>query len=57
MNDVAVTRMAQKFEPPAGTIIEVRVSAVLARKAKKGEAANLKCNSWELILPEITYVP
>ncbi len=57
LNDVAVTRMAQKFEPPAGTIIEVRVSAVLARKAKKGEAANLKCNSWELILPEITYVP
>jgi len=54
---VAVSRMAQKFKPPPGKIIEVRVSSILARKAKDGDAGNLKCRSWELIVPEIVYVP
>ena len=54
---VTVTRMAQKFTPPTGKIINVRVSAILARKAKDGDAANLKCKSWELVLPEIEYLP
>lgn len=54
---VAVTRMAQKFTPPTGKVINVRVSAILARKAKDGDAANLKCKSWELVLPEIEYLP
>lgn len=54
---VAVARLAQKFKPPAGTIIEVRVSVILARKAKEGEKDQLRCKSWELVLPEIEYVP
>jgi ATP-dependent DNA helicase RecQ len=56
-NGLAVTRMAQKFRPPSGKIIEVRVSAILARKAKEGEVDNLRCKSWELMLPEIEYLP
>jgi ATP-dependent DNA helicase RecQ len=56
MNGTAVTRMAQKFSPPSGKAIEVRVSAILARKAKAGEE-NLRCKSWELVLPEIEYLP
>jgi ATP-dependent DNA helicase RecQ len=54
-NGTAVTRMAQKFSPPAGEIIEVRVSAILARKARAGDAENLRCRHWELVLPEIEY--
>ena len=56
-NGMAVTRMAQKFRPPSGKIINVRVSAILARKAKEGEVGNLRCKSWELVLPEIEYLP
>lgn len=52
-----VTRMAQRFAPPVGKIIEVRVSAILARKTREGEADNLKCKNWELVLPEIEYLP
>lgn len=55
-NSITVTRMAQKFNPPLGEIIEVRVSAVLARKAKVGDSNNLRCKHWELVLPEIEWV-
>ncbi|MBM3351308.1 MAG: RecQ family ATP-dependent DNA helicase [Betaproteobacteria bacterium] len=53
---ITVTRMAQKFSPPKGEIIEVRVSAILARKAKAGDANNLRCKHWELVLPEVEYL-
>jgi ATP-dependent DNA helicase RecQ len=57
-NKVAVTRMAQDFIPPPGKIIEVRVSSILARKATQDNAGqNLRCKSWELILPEIEFLP
>lgn len=54
---VTVTRMAQKFSPPAGRIIAVRVWAILSRKAKENEIGQLKCKNWELILPEIEFLP
>lgn len=53
---VTVTRMAKKFSPPEGRIVAVRVYAILARNAKEGEEA-LPCKRWELVLPEIEYVP
>jgi ATP-dependent DNA helicase RecQ len=54
-NGVAVTRMAQKFKPPAGEILAVRVSTVLVRRAKEGES--VRCPEWELVLPEIEHLP
>ncbi len=51
---IAVTRMSQVFMPPTGEIIEVRVSAVLVRHAND---ENLRCKNWELVLPEIKYLP
>lgn len=54
-NGVAVTRMSQKFKPPAGEILAVRVSTVLVRQAKEGES--VRCPEWELVLPEIEYLP
>lgn len=57
LQGVTVTRMSQKFRPPSGQILAVRVCAVLARKAKEGDVANLKCKTWELVLPEIEYLP
>ena len=50
---VTVARMAKKFVPPPGTLIAVRVAAVLARHAKDGEP--VPCRQWEVILPEIEY--
>lgn len=54
-NGLAVTRMAQKFKPPFGEILGVRVSVVLVRHAKDGEPR--LCHEWELVLPEIEYLP
>lgn len=54
-NGLAVTRMSQKFKPPAGEILGVRVSAVIVRHAKEGE--QVRCPEWELVLPEIEYLP
>lgn len=54
-NGVAVTRMAQKFKPPSGKILGVRVAAVLVRQSKEGDS--LRCTEWELVLPEIEYQP
>ncbi|MDR0673277.1 MAG: RecQ family ATP-dependent DNA helicase [Zoogloeaceae bacterium] len=50
-----VTRMAKSFVPPNGTIVAVRVRHILARKAKPGE--QVKIPEWELVLPEIEYIP
>ncbi|MGD9871831.1 MAG: RecQ family ATP-dependent DNA helicase, partial [Thauera sp.] len=54
---VAVGRMSSKFQPPAGTIVAVRVAAILVRQARESEQGVVKCASWELVLPEIEYVP
>ena len=53
---LTVTQMAEKFRPPQGKIIEVRVAAILVRRAKPGEE-NLRSNQWELVLPEIEFLP
>ncbi|MGR9088813.1 MAG: UvrD-helicase domain-containing protein, partial [Gammaproteobacteria bacterium] len=55
-NGVTVSRMAQSFSPPKGEIIEVRVAAILERKRKQGDPEALKCEHWEVILPEILYL-
>lgn len=52
---IAVTRMAGRLRPPAGRILKVRVLAVLVRDAK--EEAGLRCQRWELVLPEIEFQP
>lgn len=52
---IAVARLAKKFMPPSGEILNVRVSAILVRHAREGEAA--RCPEWELVLPEIEYLP
>jgi len=54
---IAVTHMSRKFSPPAGKIVGVRVSAILARHAKDGERKHLRCRHWEVVLPEIEYLP
>lgn len=52
-NGVSVTRMAQRFQPPSGKILGVRVATVLVRHAREGE--DVRCPEWELVLPEIEY--
>ena len=52
---VVVTRMAARFQPPTGEIVAVRVGAVLVREA--GDEVGLRCQRWELVLPEIEYEP
>lgn len=54
-NGMTVSRMAQAFNPPAGDIKAVRVSAILTRQRKLGDE-NLRCDEWEVILPEIVYL-
>ena len=53
---VAVGRMSSKFQPPQGEIVALRVAAMLVRHAREDEQG-LQCQSWELVLPEIEYVP
>ena len=50
----AVGRMSSKFQPPAGKLVEVRVAAILVRAAQEDEQ-NLRCQRWELVLPEMDY--
>jgi ATP-dependent DNA helicase RecQ len=47
--------MAGRFEPPPGEILAVRVAAVLVRTPKNEEG--LRCDRWELVLPEIEFAP
>ncbi len=54
---VAVTRMSSKFQPPKGDIVAVRVGAIVVRQARDGEQERLHSRAWELVLPEIEYVP
>jgi len=53
---VVVGRMSSKFRPPDGVIVAVRVAAMLVRHAREDEQGP-QCQSWELVLPEIEYVP
>jgi ATP-dependent DNA helicase RecQ len=57
LNGVAVTRMAQAFTPPKGRILKIRVAAISARHKAAGDSENLRCERWEVVLPEILYVP
>lgn len=57
MQGVAVTRLARKFLPPSGEIIAVRVSYILARQARSEDGDTYRCKRWELVLPEIEYLP
>ncbi len=52
---VTVARMSAKFQPPAGEIMAVRVAAVLVRTPKDEQA--VRCERWELVLPEVKYTP
>lgn len=51
-----VGRMAKRFKPPLGEILSVRVSSIAIRHARQSNNKNL-CPAWELILPEIEYIP
>lgn len=52
---VAVTRMAQRFSPPEGAIVEVRVAAIVVRKQQEHEAGQVRMAEWDLVLPEVVY--
>jgi ATP-dependent DNA helicase RecQ len=54
---VAVGQMSSKFRPPKGEVVAVRVAAMLVRHAREDERERVRCSSWELVLPEIEYVP
>ncbi len=47
--------MAQKFKLPEGKICSVVVAAIVVRQAKPEELNKLKCDLWEVVLPEIVY--
>ena len=53
---IAVTRMAQAFAPPQGTITSVRVAGILARQRKPGDSGDLRCERWEVVLAEVEYL-
>ncbi len=53
----AVGWMSSKFQPPKGEIVAVRVAAMLVKYGKEGEQEAVRSQSWELVLPEIEYVP
>lgn len=52
---VVVTRMAQKFRPPGGQLLAVRVSAILVRVKRTGDPDALKTPAWEIVIPEIEF--
>jgi len=53
--EVVVTRMAQKFRPPEGRLLEIRVAAILSRDKRAGDSDELRCSNWEIVIPEIEY--
>ncbi|PKD41280.1 RecQ family ATP-dependent DNA helicase [Methylomonas sp. Kb3] len=57
LSGMAVTRMAKAFAPPAGRIVAVRVVAISVRHKTAGNTESLRCEHWELVLPEILYLP
>lgn len=54
--EVTVARMAQAFSPPPGKILSVRVSAIQVRHKKPNSQEPLRCDKWEVVLPEIVYL-
>ena len=52
-----VARMAKAFSPPNGQISSVKVAAIMARSKKKGDFESLKTEAWEVVLPEISFLP
>lgn len=52
-----VGRMAKRFCPPPGKMLAVRIAAIAVRHARQSKNVNLRCKEWELILPEIEFVP
>jgi len=54
---VVVSRMAQSFVPPKGEIISVKVGAILTRFKKPADSDALRKDYWEVVLPEILYLP
>ncbi len=48
--------MAQAFKPPTG-IVGVRVAAIAVRHKTTNSFESLSCDSWEVVLPEIVYLP
>lgn len=54
-NGVAVTRMASAFTPP-GNIVAVKVAAIAVWHRKSGDDEKLRCEHWEVVLPEISYM-
>jgi len=55
IHGIAVTHMARVFTPPVGKIISVRVSAIQIRHKKTKDQESLRCDRWEVVLPEIVY--
>jgi len=56
-NGATVGRMAKAFTPPSGEIIGVKVAAIMARSKKKDDTDSLKTDAWEVVLPEIHFLP
>ncbi len=58
---LVVGRLASRFEPPANTrcrSAKVLAVATWSREASKPEYRNsLKCDAWEVIVPELTFEP
>jgi ATP-dependent DNA helicase RecQ len=50
-----VGRMSSKFRVPSGQVVQTRVHAVMARRAKPEELARVRVQAWEVVLPEIEY--
>ncbi len=55
-NGITVTRMATAFQPPNGKILQVRVAAILSRSKKPGDSDAIKTETWEVVVPEISYM-
>lgn len=60
-HEQCVGRMSKRFKVPAGRHpVEVRLAAVMIRRREDSEAEYqnlLRCEHWEVALPEIVYVP
>jgi ATP-dependent DNA helicase RecQ len=59
--EVCVGRLSRTFAPPRGMVcIDARVAAVVtwSREDSKPEfVASLKCDRWEVVVPELVFAP
>ena len=51
-----VAHLAMKFAPPNGRRGAVRVAAIIVREKRAGDPDGMKCDQWEIVIPEIEYV-